>query len=127
MHRAVVLGLLTSGYVSLHPAAAYHYAERMGTADGLELPAHVGSAAWCIAVGEAMSTETATASTSSPTVFVTMTPTDDRAEEGFKDGDAPDTAADSPAGAMLRGEWPTSAPCGRPTSARWWRAARRRR
>ena len=57
MHRAALLGLLVDGYApDLHgdTDAGYVLGERLGVADGLELPIHPGSAASLVAVGESM-------------------------------------------------------------------------
>ena len=57
IHRAAVLGLLVDGYAPAGNAdAEYILGERLGVADGLGMPAHPGSAAWLVAVGEAMGT-----------------------------------------------------------------------
>jgi len=55
LHRAAVLGLLASEYVPAgYTDAEYVLGERLGVADGLEMPTHPGSAAWLVAVGESV-------------------------------------------------------------------------
>ncbi|MBL9000920.1 MAG: hypothetical protein JNK25_07265 [Phycisphaerae bacterium] len=55
IHRAAVAGLLVDGYAPPSDSdAAYQLGERLGIADGLGMPTHPGSAAWLVAVGEAM-------------------------------------------------------------------------
>lgn len=56
-HRGAVLGLLVDGYApgpAGDPDAGYILSERLGVADGLDLPTHPGSAAWLVAVGESV-------------------------------------------------------------------------
>jgi len=57
IHRAAVLGLLVNGYAPKPHGdtdAGYVLGERLGVADALGMPTHPGSAAWLVAVGEAM-------------------------------------------------------------------------
>ncbi len=54
MHKAAVVGLLVDGYAPADDDALYVLGERLGVADGLGMPAHPGSAAWLVAVGESM-------------------------------------------------------------------------
>lgn len=54
MHRAAVLGLLVNGYAPDNPEAAYIFGERLGIADDSDLPTHIGSPAWLVAVGESI-------------------------------------------------------------------------
>lgn len=57
MHKAAVLGLLMGGYAPADApptGARYVLGERLGVADGLGMPTNPGSAAWLVAVGEAM-------------------------------------------------------------------------
>jgi len=57
MHKAAILGLLMDGYIAdgvSDPEAAYLLFERLGIADDLGMPTHVGAPAWLIAVGESM-------------------------------------------------------------------------
>lgn len=58
LHRGAVLGLLAGGYApDTHAAsgdAGYVCGERLGVDDGLGLATHPGSAAWLVAVGEAL-------------------------------------------------------------------------
>lgn len=54
LHRAAVLGLLAGGYATAGDDAGYVLGERLGVADGLEMPTHPGSSAWLVAVGESM-------------------------------------------------------------------------
>lgn len=59
MHRAGVLGLLADGHAPDPHGdmdAGYVLGERLGVADGLGLATHPGSAAWLVAVGEALAT-----------------------------------------------------------------------
>lgn len=54
-HRGAILGLLASSWTPGPRTDAGHVsAERLGVADGLEMPTHPGSAAWLVAVGEAL-------------------------------------------------------------------------
>ena len=46
--------MLASGYTPTGDDAAYLHGERLGVADDLGLPTHPGSAAWVVAVGEAI-------------------------------------------------------------------------
>jgi len=53
-HRGAILGMLAGGYTPAGENARYVMAERLGMADGLEMPTHPGAAAWLLAVGESM-------------------------------------------------------------------------
>jgi hypothetical protein len=52
LHRAAVRSLLVHGYAPAGDDAGYVFGERLGVADELGMPTHVGSAAWLVAVGE---------------------------------------------------------------------------
>lgn len=51
------LTALVSAEPALSQDAMDHFTERLGIADGLGMPAHVGSPAWLIALGEALASE----------------------------------------------------------------------
>lgn len=53
LHRDAVVTLLASGYAPANDGADV-LAERLGIANELQIPTHVGSPAWLVAVGEAI-------------------------------------------------------------------------
>ena len=53
-HREAILVVLRDDYVEHDADAAYVLGERLGIADDLGMATHAGSAAWLVAVGEAM-------------------------------------------------------------------------
>lgn len=53
-HKPEILALLVRDCASSGYDAGYVLAERLGVADGLGMPTHIGSPAWMIAVGESL-------------------------------------------------------------------------
>lgn len=62
LHRAAVRTLLMTGYApAAHSDEGHVLVERLGMADEQGMPTHPGSAAWLVAVGEAMESRCRTA------------------------------------------------------------------
>jgi hypothetical protein len=57
IHKPALLTILISGFQAVVHEAAYVFEERLGIADDLGLSTSIGSAAWLVAVGEAMHAE----------------------------------------------------------------------
>ncbi len=89
-HKAAVLGLLVKGYKPEDDDAAYVLSERLGMADDLGQPTHVGSTAWLVAVGESMDS---CCQSATPMVECGYGTTD-KGHSGGGEGERPDAGSD---------------------------------
>lgn len=53
-HKREMVPFLVSGFTPERGEASYVFDERLGVADELGMPVHIGSSAWLIAVGESL-------------------------------------------------------------------------
>lgn len=68
-HRGDVHTLLANGFLATSAESAYIVEERLGVADELAMPTHRGSAAWLVAVGEAIAVTCKEASAGIPSTY----------------------------------------------------------